>query len=104
MKKLCESILNSLSVTEMSNATVSGSAIAFQCTKMVLGDSLRKPNNLEKLFKCDECDHTSFNNREFKRHVFSVHKQVKEFKCSESYYPTPRNSHLKRHVLIVHEN
>lgn len=55
------------------------------------------------VFRCDDCDYTSYNKHYLKQHVDLVHHADRPFKCPFCDYAGKRSHSLREH-LIVHSN
>ena len=58
----------------------------------------------DKLFKCETCERDFSCKENLKRHVKSVHENMKTYKCDYCDKYSNYRHHLTRHVKTVHEN
>ena len=56
-----------------------------------------------KNFKCDECDKSFGQNWILQQHIAIVHRNEKEFKCDHCEKAFGQNGHLKIHMRRVHK-
>lgn len=55
------------------------------------------------IHKCDECEYSTSNKKDLKRHC-KGHKIAQIFKCEQCSYSTERKSYFIRHIDIMHKN
>ena len=56
-----------------------------------------------KYFKCDNCDYSTSQNGNIKRHSRAIHDKVKQFKCMKCKYATLSHGSLKFHERSVYD-
>ena len=54
-------------------------------------------------FKCTECSRAFNQKNNLQRHVLSVHQDVKGFKCDKCSYESDQKVNLQRHINSIHE-
>ena len=59
--------------------------------------------NIEKTFKCDQCEYKSKNKGDLKKHVKIVHDQIKDIKCEKCDYICSTITNLKQHIKQIHD-
>ena len=58
---------------------------------------------VKKQFTCDICAYSCAEKGNLKKHVISVHEEIKPFTCKICGYDSSQKSVLKRHFESVHE-
>jgi len=53
-------------------------------------------------FKCEKCPYKTVLSASFKRHIKSVHYNIRNHVCGDCGYAAKQKSTLKRHVLSLH--
>ena len=53
-------------------------------------------------FKCKECDYVCYRDDYLKKHIRSIHENVR-FPCDQCEYQATRKQYLESHIMKIHK-